>query len=108
MNPEFEQIAAGIIQSNFDIEHVETDELLLHKIRLALIEKIDFLINNDFENLLRILYRIDVDEDKAKAMLAEKSDQKPSEVLADLVIERMIEKAAARINNPVPRGDLNE
>ena len=122
MNTEINKIAAGILQRNFDLQ-TEVVELPPEKWRMALIDKIDllkdfaiadynhdYLIENDYERLLQVLYRIDVDESKAKKSLIEASDKNPSEVLADLIIERLLEKAKSRINNPVPpqSGDLQE
>jgi hypothetical protein len=109
MNTEINKIAAGILQRNFDLQ-AEIVEQPPEKWRMALIDKIDYLIANDYEKLLQVLYRIDVDESKAKKSLIEASDKNPSEVLADLIIERLLEKAKSRINNPVPpqTGDLLE
>jgi hypothetical protein len=97
MESEVQKITSEIILRNFDLEESPSNEKLLEKIRERLINKLDFLIDHDFEKLISILYRIDVSEEKAKAALVEKSEQKPSEVLADLIIERQMEKAATRI-----------
>ncbi|MCY7411346.1 MAG: hypothetical protein LH473_13820 [Chitinophagales bacterium] len=94
---ELQTIAAVNIQSNFDLEEITGDEKTFDKIRVLLIDKINFLLDHNFEKLLWLLYRIDVSEEKAKAALAENTIQKPSEVLADLIIERQIEKAKTRI-----------
>lgn len=66
MNTEINKIAAGILQRNFDLQ-TEVVELPPEKWRMALIDKIDYLIANDYERLLQVLYRIDVDESKAKS-----------------------------------------
>ena len=97
MESELEKITSEIILRNFDLEEIPSDENLFGKIRKLLIDKLDFLLNNDFEKLLWILYRIDVNEEKAKAALAEKSEKNPAEILADMIIERQIEKAKTRI-----------
>src|SRR5215217_685729 len=97
MNIEEEQIAASIIQRYFDLNEVRTRDEQLQVVREMLIDKINFFLDHDFENLLTILYRIDVSEEKAKSSLAEKSDRAPAEILADLIIKRQIEKAKTRI-----------
>ena len=110
MQSDIEKITSGLLQQNFDLQEFEEGEGSFHKMRLLLVKKIDFLLDNDFEKLLQILYRIDVDENKAKTALTKKADLKPSEVLADLVIHRLMDKAKTRSNMPTPphTGDLKE
>ncbi|HYV95084.1 MAG TPA: hypothetical protein VE978_25135 [Chitinophagales bacterium] len=96
MESELQKITSEIIIRNFDLEEISSNENLLEKIRALLIDRIDFLLDHDFEKLLWILYRIDVSEEKAKAALAVTSEKRPAEVLADMIIERQIEKARTR------------
>ena len=65
-------------------------------IRTALIEHINHLINTDFEKLVFYLYRIDVDEEKMRYLLAQKQDQNSAELIADLIIERQLQKIEYR------------
>lgn len=94
---EVEKITAELVQRHFDLPAENDTAFSLEQIRAALIEKLNFLLDHDFEKLLWILYRIDVSEQKAKAALAEKSDQPPAEVLADLIIQRQLQKAETRL-----------
>lgn len=57
---------------------------------------INELINTDFEKLASILYRVDVDEKKLKKLLADNPDTDAGLLIADLVIERQIEKKKSR------------
>ncbi|MBK9730554.1 MAG: hypothetical protein IPO83_04565 [Chitinophagaceae bacterium] len=96
-----------LLTTYFDFPKMEMDENAFIKIREALVDKLDFLLNHDYEKLLWLLYRIDVDEEKAKATLASKPDQPPAEVLTDMIIERLIEKAKSRASHPTtPNDDL--
>src|SRR6185295_14649808 len=104
MKSELEKITLEIIQRHFELPEISFEEEDLKKIRELLIDRIDFLLDHHFEKLLWILYRIDVSEEKAKAALSKKSDQKPSEVLADLIIERQMEKAKTRIEYNKKKG----
>lgn len=63
-----------------------------------LVAFIDDLIQNDFNRLLRILYRVDISEGKLKIKLAENKDVdvRSAELLSQLLIEREIEKIASR------------
>lgn len=52
------------------------------------------LIDHDFEKLIFILYKVDVDENKLKSLLASNADA--ASVIADLIIERQVQKISSR------------
>lgn len=60
---------------------------------------INHLISTDFNRLLTILYRVDVEEKKVKAALAE-GDNDPAKsaghIIAALLVERQVEKIKVR------------
>ena len=84
-----------VISHNFDLPELTDSDF--DRLRKILIDRVDDLLNHDFEKLLWILYRVDVSESRANQLLAEHPD-KPAEVLADLVIERQIQKVRSRLN----------
>jgi len=57
---------------------------------------INDLIRNDFQKLLRILYKIDVDEEKLKKILKEDTERDAGEIIADLILEREKQKIETR------------
>jgi len=57
---------------------------------------INFLLLNDFNGLIYLLYRVDVDEKKLRSILDEQKDQDASLIIADLVLQRMREKEQSR------------
>lgn len=63
--------------------------------RQYLIQVVAQLIDTDYHKLTNILYRIDVDELKLKKALLE-SDQPISVTIADLIIERQVQKLKYR------------
>lgn len=65
-------------------------------LRNLLIEKIRYLLDNDFEKLLNVLYRIDVNEEKLKKLLTDFSESDPAIVIADAIIERQRQKLESR------------
>ena len=71
----------GLDISNFD------------KLKAWLAHEIQLLIDRDFHSFLNMLYRIDVDEQKAKEAFADKD---PSMKLAELIIERELQKVESR------------
>jgi len=62
----------------------------------VLVEKINELINTDFQKLVSILYRMDVSEIKLKQLLNENSGTNAAIIIADLMIERQAEKIRSR------------
>ena len=60
--------------------------------RLRLQQHINELIQHDFNKLLTILYRIDVDEDKLKSALRQQPARDAAEIIAELMIERQAGK----------------
>ena len=63
--------------------------------RQYLIQVVAQLIDTNYHKLTNILYRIDVDELKLKKALLE-SDQPISVTIADLIIERQLQKLKYR------------
>ncbi|MES2619907.1 MAG: hypothetical protein V4615_03570 [Bacteroidota bacterium] len=87
------------------VDSFELDETLLpdsnnndekfRAIRQLLIQRIEELLHRDIEKLKWILYRIDISEKKLFETL-QNSDADAATVMADLIIERQIEKAESR------------
>jgi hypothetical protein len=66
------------------------------ELRQQLINHINYLINHDFEKLVYYLYRIDVDEQKMKAVLDKVAGENAALLITDLIIDRLQEKAQSR------------
>ena len=93
-----------IINKDFKIEkeQTETDVIIsngLSSIQSVLTERIRHMMNNEYEKLLQILYRIDVNEFKLKNAFKENMFDEMPPLIADLVIERQIIKARLRTSN---------
>jgi hypothetical protein len=71
------------------------------EIREKLILLINELINTDFNALVQLLYRIDVNELKLKQLLEARPDTEAASIIADLIISRQLQKIATR------KGDNN-
>lgn len=61
-----------------------------------LAEKINALIKNNFDQLIFILYRVDVDETKLKQLLKQNPQQDAAKIIARLLIERQLQKIDLR------------
>ena len=64
-----------------------------------LAEKINYLIVNDFNKLIQILYRADISEQKLKGMLAENKTEDAGKLIGDLFVERQMQKIKSRWDN---------
>ncbi len=63
--------------------------------RQLLVERIDELIRTDFDKLKWILYRVDISEKKlAEALRTSEADA--ASIMADMIIQRQLEKAESR------------
>ena len=66
--------------------------------RVQLSSFINDLINKDFNALIQLLYRIDVDEKKLKTLLKQHQDVEASLLIADLIIQRQFKKLLQKNN----------
>src|SRR5262249_3341868 len=78
------------------------------KLRQILSVYINELINTDFNRLLNMLYRFDINENKLKKMLANESGKDAGNIIADLIIERELQKIASRKQFRENRADADD
>ena len=75
---------------------INTDEERFAAIRNILMRRIEELAERDMEKLLFILYRIDVNEKKLYTVMQQTSSELFSSTIADLIIERQLQKIKTR------------
>ena len=63
-----------------------------------LAEKINQLINENFEKVISLLYRIDVNENKLRQVIQFNPGEDAGKLIASLIIERQLEKIKTRRN----------
>ena len=81
---------------NKQIDTNLTEDISRHELQQKLSLFINDLILNDFKKLISLLYKVDVDEKKLKRILKENASTDAGEIIADLVIEREIQKIKTR------------
>ncbi len=76
----------------------ENNEAVLknHAYRQKMEDGINRLIIHDFEKLVQLLYRIDVNESKLKAMLADNEKEDAARIITALIIERQLQKIKSK------------
>ena len=89
---------------NFNLTVIDTQIATASEIELRkddnffnhLSAQLNKMINENFEQLIALLYRVDVSENKLKNILASNKAALSGNVLAKLIIERQLEKIETR------------
>ena len=79
-----------------EFELVAPATISREELRSALAVKLNDLIQNDFHQLVFILYRIDVNESKLRRLLQDSPGEYAGRILADLIMERQSQKILTR------------
>ena len=72
------------------------EEISFEQLKEKLCAEINYLVQKDFQKLVSILYRVDVNETKLKNLLQEKQDKDAGEIIAELILERQLQKIKSR------------
>ncbi len=83
-----------IINSELAIQLPE--QLSFEELRRLLQQEINQLIQGNFQKLVSVLYRVDVNERKLKYLLQENVGEDAAVIIADLIIERQLQKIKSR------------
>ncbi len=92
------------LSDSFSLAHV-SDEAEWFQL---LTDRIDYLIQTDFNKLVSILYRLDVSETKLSQMLKDQTGTDAAEIIARMIIERQREKIITRAAFKKPGDDIPE
>lgn len=76
-----------LAQVNTDLSPDKRDEL-----KKQLATYLNELLLHDFHSLVQLLYRVDVSEKKLKTVLQESPNEDAGNLLAELVLQRQLEK----------------
>lgn len=82
------------LRSSLDMDLKET--LSWDELRSAIADYINPLITGNFNKLISILYRLDINETKLKQLLSGNPGADAGIIIADLIIERQIQKIRSR------------
>ncbi len=92
------------LSDSFSLDYV-SDETKWFQL---LTERIDNLIQTDFNKLVSILYRLDISETKLSQMLKDHPGIDAAEIIARMIIERQREKILTRAVFKKPGDDIPE
>lgn len=83
--------------TEYIFNNASIEELSNNNVFNELTDCINDLINKDFSQLIQVLYRLDVSEEKLKTILKEKPEEDAGQIIATLIIERQTKKLQARM-----------
>jgi len=84
------------------------DAFSIDDITEKLSQRIHDLINHDFGQLIRLLYKVDVSEEKLKYLLKENANEDAGKIISRLIIERQLQKIQTRQNFMPNNTDEND
>ncbi len=87
-----------------DLSHV----ISIEEARDFLGMHINHLINHHFDQLLQVLYRVDIDEHALRFLLQEHKNEDPGKLIAGMIIERQVLKIKTRRDFPTEPGIPDE
>ncbi len=91
-----------IVNDCFSLQAKEDDFMKL------LEEKINYLIINNFNKLIYLLYRADINETKLNKLLADNKKENAGKIIAALFVERQMQKIKSREENKMTDSDFEE
>ncbi len=93
----------GLIQNiNKDLAITLSEKISFTDLEEKLAAHVNHLIKKDFEKLVSLLYRIDVNESKLKKFLHIYTNENAGKIIAQLIITRQLEKIKSRKENTKP------
>jgi hypothetical protein len=72
------------------------DVINFEELKKYLTEKLAYLLEHKYDNLINILYKIDVSEEKLSELFSYSNRESIPENLAELIIERQLQKVKFR------------
>jgi hypothetical protein len=72
------------------------EKISFEEIKENLAAHINHLINNDFQQLVMLLYKVDVNESKLRSVLIENKNDDAGNIISQLIIERQLQKIKTR------------
>ena len=75
---------------------INTNVNSMEQFRMLLVNVVEQLLQKNFPRLIHILYRLDVNEAKLKAELKGNQSNRTAELIADMIIERQMQKQEMR------------
>lgn len=81
----------------------------MDELHFRLANHVNYLVQHDFQKLLTLLYRVDVNEDQLKKLMRQRPGEDAGRLIASLLIERQLQKIITRKkHHDFPQEDNSE
>ncbi len=100
--------AALVQQLNKELAIDLPEKISFDELQNKLAVHINDLIQYHFEQLVSLLYRIDVSEAKIKSLLQQQPNEDAAKIIAALIIERQLQKIKTRQQSSSKDSTFNE
>ena len=89
-----------VLQINKELAIELPEKIPFEELQNRLALHINHLIQHHFEQLVSLLYRIDVSEAKIKSLLQQQPNEDAAKIIVALIIERQLQKIKTRQQYP--------
>ncbi len=90
-------ISGTLKRSGFELEISGENLKTLNEFRIYLTKKLSKMLDDDYNGVINLLYRIDINEEELSKLFSSSSKDFIPAALADLIINRQIEKIKWRL-----------
>ena len=97
-----------VLQLNKELAIELPEKISFEELQSKLATHINHLIQHHFEQLVSLLYRIDVSEAKIKSLLQQQPNEDAAKIIAALIIERQLQKIKTRQQYSQRDNNFNE
>ena len=84
------------------------ERLTREEVESVLAERLNSLIRYDFNGLVQLLYRIDVEEPRLRYLLQQHKGEDAGRIIARLIIDRLLKKIETRRQYAADKRDIPE
>ena len=97
-------ISTSLKNSEFDLDAAGKNLKTLNEFKAYLTKKLTKMLDEDYNGVVNLLYRIDVNEEKVNELFSSSNKDFIPAALADLIIDRQIEKIKWRMK--IKKGEI--
>ena len=105
VSPDKNIVSALRISMDIDLK----EGVSMGELKNIIADHVNLLISTNFNKLISLLYRLDINESKLKQLLADSPGEDAGMIIAELIIERQLQKIKIRSetnnNNIIPEDD---
>ena len=98
MDPDLLQDTAKLVSRNWPLDELEVTEpeLFYQQLKQRLASAVQELLLNDMDHLVNLMYKVDIKEEDFHGAMSQANSHAIAESVADLVLQRMMQKARTR------------